>query len=235
MDVRASLSFLAFKYRTFPDRFLRGATATLHSIPFYHAEDESQMVMVIPVIYALLVLLYNPFTMEPLSQENIRVLLADPDTAFCIAARHSLEKNGFAVTLAHDGADLMARFAPDQFDAVVAGVGLRRPSGLDILRHIKKNAPAIPVILLCDEKSEETAESGIREGAFTYLRTSINDLGELADSIMEAIENPPENSSPDAIDGIAPSKTTKTVLLLPLCSLLFIGLTCLYKHVKPNG
>jgi len=137
--------------------------------------------------------LYNSLNMDTSSPDNIRVLLADPDTAFCISARHTLEKHGFSVLIAHDGADLLARFVPDQFDVVVAGVSLRRPNGLDILRHIKKHSPATPVILLCEDKSEETAEAGIREGAFAYLHTSTDDLGELADTIMEAIETPQEN------------------------------------------
>lgn len=127
--------------------------------------------------------------METLPSENTRVLLADPDTGFCIAARRALEQNDFTVTLAHDGADLLARFVPDQFDVVMAGVGLRRPNGLDILRHIKKNAPAVPVILLCDEQSAALAEAGLREGACAFMRTSINDLGELADAIIRAMQS----------------------------------------------
>lgn len=145
--------------------------------------------------------------MNQLDPDNIRVLLADPDTAFCLAARRALEQHGFSVTLAHDGADLLARFVPDQFDAVVVGVGLRRPNGLDILRHIKKHARATPVVLLCDDKSAETAEEGIREGASAYLATSIDDLGELADTLLEAVATPAENLSAE-FDSPTPSKTS---------------------------
>jgi two-component system response regulator QseB len=116
--------------------------------------------------------------------EKITVLLADPDTSFCVAARRALEKQGFGVTLAQDGADLLARFSPDQFDVVLAGVNLRRPNGLDVLRHIKKNAPSVPVILLCDEHSIAVAEQGVREGAFTFVLTSQDEMDELADLIM---------------------------------------------------
>ena len=156
--------------------------------------------------------------------EDIQVLLADPDTVFCVAARRALEKHGFNVTLAHDGADLLARFTPDRFDVVLAGVNLRHPNGLDILRHIKKNAPAIPVILLCDEESVALAEKGVIEGAFTYAQTSQEDLDELADLIIEAIDSPQEEDDtsiaplhPDASeipDGVETSSSHELPLRL---------------------
>ena len=132
--------------------------------------------------------------MTPQSQaDDIQVIMADPNMAFCVAARRALEKQGFGVTLAHDGADLISRFTPDQFDVVLAGVALRRPNGLDILRHVKKHAPETPVILLCDEDSVELAEQGISEGAFTYAQTSEDELEELADLIVEAMDSPQDD------------------------------------------
>jgi len=120
--------------------------------------------------------------------QEIQILLADLDTAFCVAARHTLEKLGMRVTLAHDGADLLARFTPDQFDVVIAGVALRRPSGLEILRHVKKNAPAFPVILLCDQESLALAEQGAKEGAFAYVQTTQDELEDLGEIILEALD-----------------------------------------------
>ncbi|MBI5030047.1 MAG: diguanylate cyclase [Chloroflexi bacterium] len=138
-------------------------------------------------------------TPQPQADE-IQVILADPNMAFCVAARRALEKQGFGVTLAHDGADLLSRFTPDQFDVVLAGVNLRRPTGLDILRHVKKHAPSIPVILLCDEDSVELAEKGISEGAFTYAQTSEDELDELADLIVEAIDSPEDDDKLESSD-----------------------------------
>ena len=135
--------------------------------------------------------------MTPQSQaDEIQVILADPNMAFCVAARRALEKQGFSVTLAHDGADLLSRFTPDRFDVVLAGVDLRHPNGIDILHHVKKHAPAIPVILLCDEESVAVAEKGVSEGAFTYAQTSEEGIDELADLIVEAIDSPQDDATP---------------------------------------
>lgn len=137
------------------------------------------------------IMLYNLSNlMESESNPPIRILISDPDTAFCIATRRALEQYGYKVTIAHDGTDLLARFAPEDFEIVMAGVRLRRPNGLDILRHVKKRSPTTPVFLLCDDQSIETAQTGVQEGAFAYFSTHMEDFEELADAVEHALDTP---------------------------------------------
>lgn len=143
------------------------------------------------ILHTKPILLYNlDKFMESESNPVIRILIADPDTAFCIAARRALDQYGYQVTIAHDGSDLLARFAPENFEIVMAGVQLRRPSGLDILRHIKKRSPDTPVFLLCDEQSVDMAQTGVQEGAFAYFSTHMEDFEELADAVEHALDTP---------------------------------------------
>lgn len=117
-----------------------------------------------------------------------RVLLADTDAIYCVSARRALDKRGYIVTIAHDGTDLLARYSPERYDIIVVGVTLKRPSGLDILRHVQKRSASTPVILLCDENTVELAKAGVNEGAFAYFITSEEDYDALGDAIAEALE-----------------------------------------------
>jgi len=129
--------------------------------------------------------------------DKIRVLIADPDILFCVRLRRTLEHHGCVATIAHDGADAVERCAPDRYDAVIAGVTLPSPNGLDILRKLQTQSPETLVFLLCDEQTVPLAESGVREGALAYFLTSDEDLEEIAEAVTGAIETTEESRKPD--------------------------------------
>lgn len=120
------------------------------------------------------------------STQKIRVLFADADAAFCVFARYSLEQFGVEVTLANDGADLIARFLPEHVDVVVVGLTTPFFDGLEVLHAIKQRHPATPVILLCDDEGSHLGKQGIQEGAFAYFQKPLNDFIQLRDAIRRA-------------------------------------------------
>jgi len=143
---------------------------------------------------------------------KIRVLFADADNAFGVFARYSLEQLGHEVTLANDGADLLARFLPERYDVVVAGIATPFLDGLEILHAIKQRSPTTPVILLCDDECTSSAEQGIQEGAFAYFEKPLNDFAALSHAIIHAHTHraqPPVYAPTPAPDAL-------TQLLIPL-------------------
>ena len=119
---------------------------------------------------------------------KIRILFADADAAFGVFVRYSLEQIGFQVTVANDGADLVARFLPKEFDVVLVGMGTPFLDGLQVLRAIKQRNPATPVILFCDSDCAHLAEEGMQQGAFVYFQKPLNDFAQLGDAITRAYE-----------------------------------------------
>ena len=119
---------------------------------------------------------------------KIRILFADADAAFGVFVRYSLEKIGFQVTVANDGADLIARFLPKEFDVVLVGMATPIFDGLQVLRAIKQRHPLTPVILFCDSDSAHLAEEGMQQGAFVYFQKPLNDFAQLGDAITRAYE-----------------------------------------------
>lgn len=120
------------------------------------------------------------------SPQRIRVLFADADNAFGVFARYSLEQLGHEVTLANDGADLLARFLPEHFDVVVVSIATPFLDGLEILRAIKQRSPTTPLILLCDDECTHLAEQGVQEGAFAYFEKPLNNFTLLSNAITHA-------------------------------------------------
>jgi len=120
--------------------------------------------------------------------QKIRILFADADAAFCVFVRYSLEQLSFHVTVANDGADLVARFLPEDFDVVLVGLVTPFLDGIQVLRAIKQRSPTTPVILLCDADCATRGEEGMQEGAFLYFQKPLNDFAQLGDAITRAHE-----------------------------------------------
>jgi diguanylate cyclase (GGDEF)-like protein len=116
----------------------------------------------------------------------IRLLFADADPAFRVYARYTLERLGFDVTATSDGAELMARFAPNSYDVVLVSLAIPFLDGLQVLRAIKQSSPTTPVIVLCDEECSSLAEQSKQEGAFAYFTKPLHDFIPLSNALREA-------------------------------------------------
>jgi diguanylate cyclase (GGDEF)-like protein len=145
---------------------------------------------------------------------ELSILIADPDKAYCAALKHAFDEYGHSVTIAADGTDLLARFTPNEFDVVIAGVNLRRPNGLDILRHFKKHNPATPVYLLCDNTSVDFAKLGIKEGAIAYFLTDSDDWDHVVNTIEQYFEfdNTPAEVESEETSELEPSAPAQSAI-----------------------
>jgi diguanylate cyclase (GGDEF)-like protein len=146
--------------------------------------------------------------------QKIRVLFADGDPAFRVYARYTLEQSGFVVTVANDGADLVARFSPASHDVVLVGLAVPFFDGLQVLRAIKQRSPTTPVILLCDSECTHLAEQGIQEGAFAYFEKPLHDFAPLIDAIKQADAQRQVDSSPAVALPATPDTFTQTLYSL---------------------
>jgi len=156
--------------------------------------------------------------MDDPDAQKIRILFADADAAFCVFARYSLEQLGFRVTLANDGADVVARFLPDLFDVVLVGLTTPFFDGMQVLHAIKQRCPTVPVILLCDAGRSDLSEKGMKEGAFAYFEKPLNDFTGLGNAVTRAYEMqtvPQAAESPAAL--IPPRASEADALVVSFC------------------
>ena len=98
-----------------------------------------------------------------------RILLIDDDQSLRRVTEYNLTSRGVDVVTAASGKEGLEFFETRSPDLVVTDVKLGDMSGLDILAHIKKQAPDIPVIVMTAFGSIEMAVQAMHRGAFNFI------------------------------------------------------------------
>ncbi|HEX5038412.1 MAG TPA: response regulator [bacterium] len=116
-----------------------------------------------------------------------RLLLVDDDEDFCRLISKRLSGEGYDVawsTKAQGVEDLIRKVRPA---AVLLDLQLRDAEGLTVLEGIRKNDPALPVIILTGYETVATAVKAMKSGAFHYLSKPV-DVPELKNLLEAAIQ-----------------------------------------------
>lgn len=90
-----------------------------------------------------------------------------------------LTQAGFAVDWVQDGAMGEAALKAESYAAVVLDLGLPKVSGLDLLRHLRAQGNAVPMLILTARDAVEDRIKGLDSGADDYVVKPF-DLNELA-------------------------------------------------------
>lgn len=98
------------------------------------------------------------------------VLVIDDDYHMRIALKESLTKTGYSVFLAEDGLKAINEIGKRIFDLVITDVKMPHLNGIELLKHIRKENPLLPVILVTAYGTIQDAVSVIKEGAFDYIQ-----------------------------------------------------------------
>lgn len=115
------------------------------------------------------------------------ILLVDDDAAFRHVMAGELSRLGYEVTTASSGEEAIQRVAASEPEVILLDLRLPGIGGLETLRAITANAPAIEVVMLTGHGSIDTAIESIRIGAFDYVVKPCP-LDELDIRIQRALE-----------------------------------------------
>jgi two-component system, OmpR family, response regulator len=99
----------------------------------------------------------------------MRLLLVDDETRLTAALRKGLTADGFAVDVAADGVEGLARAGQEPYDAVVLDVMLPRLSGYEVVRRLRAAGNWVPVIMLSAKDGEHDQADALDDGADDYL------------------------------------------------------------------
>ncbi len=102
------------------------------------------------------------------------ILLVEDNTELRAMLRKALEKAGYAVEEAADGAEGMKRARGRRYLAVLSDLRLPGCSGLDLLREARQADPTIPVILVTAYGSVAEAVAAMKEGAFDFVEKPVD-------------------------------------------------------------
>jgi DNA-binding response OmpR family regulator len=98
----------------------------------------------------------------------VTILVVDDDLDLVDVVRTALEREGFAVDDANDGATALDKIADDTPELVVLDLGLPKVRGLDVLRRVRADT-AVPVIVLSGRSDEADRIVGLELGADDYV------------------------------------------------------------------
>lgn len=118
---------------------------------------------------------------------DLRLLLVDDEVEFLEPMATRLRRRQIACTTAQSGNEALEALGREPFDCAVVDVKMPGMNGLDLLRRIRREYPAVAVILLTGHASVELGVQGLELGAFEYLMKPV-DLDELLDTVRRSAE-----------------------------------------------
>jgi len=99
----------------------------------------------------------------------VRILIVEDEPAIADFLQRGLEAEGYAVTCASDGREGEELALVESFDLVILDRMLPRRDGLEVLEAIRREKPALPVIVLTAKAEVEDRVLGLDRGATDYV------------------------------------------------------------------
>jgi DNA-binding NtrC family response regulator len=126
------------------------------------------------------------FPHAPPRSDRRSILVADDEPNLRRVLRAQLERDGYDVLLASNGREASATLAEHEVDVVVTDLRMPEVDGLALLKHVTKEHPQIPVILITAHGTVDTAVEALKLGAFDYV-TKPFDQTELRHVVAKAV------------------------------------------------
>lgn len=105
----------------------------------------------------------------PDDQQGAQILVVEDDPSIQLGLRMNLEKEGYAVTVAEDGATGLDALRTGDFDLLILDVMLPRLNGYELLRSKLHEAIPTPVLVLSARTDAEDKVRGLDLGADDYI------------------------------------------------------------------
>jgi len=97
------------------------------------------------------------------------VLVVDDDNLVNEFLVEALERIGYDCTPAHSGEDAVVRLSERGYDIVLSDLKMPGIDGLELLTHIKREAPDTVVVMMTAYGTIDTAVKAIKAGAYDFL------------------------------------------------------------------
>jgi two-component system nitrogen regulation response regulator GlnG len=116
-----------------------------------------------------------------------KILVVDDEESIRWALRKALEREGYRVVLASDGAEALARATESGIDLVLMDIKMPGSDGFETLTRIKEIRPNLPVIIMTAFGTLQAAVQAMKRGAYDHI-TKPFDFDELSILVRRAFE-----------------------------------------------
>lgn len=131
----------------------------------------------------------------------MRILLIEDDHMIGESVAESLKDSGYAVDWMKDGELGLTALGCQAYDLVLLDLGLPRKDGIDVLRAIRRQQHALPVIVLTARDTIGDRILGLDAGADDYLVKPFA-LGELNARVRAVLRRQSNTANPHLSNGI---------------------------------
>src|SRR5580765_1087768 len=116
-----------------------------------------------------------------------RVLIVEDEPTTRLGLTELVSTWGFTTESAADGQEALQRITTFRPSIIISDLVMPRMGGLELLRALKDEGPALTIVILTAQGTVETAVEAIKEGAYDYLTKPIEPqrLKILLDKIVE--------------------------------------------------
>ena len=97
-----------------------------------------------------------------------RMLIADDNESIVQILESYAKKEGYEVTVAHDGSDALTKALNDDFDIVLLDVMMPKMDGFTVVREIRKES-SVPILMITARGEDFERIMGLEIGADDYI------------------------------------------------------------------
>lgn len=123
--------------------------------------------------------------------EKAEILILDDEPIVCDRLGPALKKCGYSVETFTDSQQAIDQLARKRYDLLITDLKMAGPSGLDVLRFVKEQAPSTRVIVITGYATAEQARESMKSGAVDFIAKPfrISKLRELVAHTLEKRED----------------------------------------------
>ena len=136
------------------------------------------------------------------AEEEVRVLFVEDDPDLAEMYRTKLELDGYAVSVARDGEEAIARASADPPDLIFLDIRLPRMDGIQVLEELRarERTKHLPVVILSNYSDDEWRERVRELGALEWLIKTTTTPSQVAGQIQEWTRPAGPGQDPNALE-----------------------------------
>jgi len=115
----------------------------------------------------------------------VNILIVDDEASIRMLYREEFEDEGYNVTEAEDGHEIIEKIKQDKPDVIVLDIKMAEYDGLDLLQEIRQQFQDLPVIIC---SAYGAYKGDYKTLAADYYVVKSSDLSELKQKVKKALE-----------------------------------------------
>jgi ATP-dependent Lon protease len=120
------------------------------------------------------------------TQRNFRLLVVDDEEIARTNLEHMLNKEGYQVATAINGADALGQMEATAFDVVLTDLRMTELGGMELLEKIKSHNPRTEVVIITGYATVPSAVEALKKGAYHYLAKPLK-INEVRATVQQAL------------------------------------------------